>query len=174
MPPKSPWKIPPPGDCCSLTGKPFAEGDIVFSVLLEGPEEGAFQRLDYSQSSWREIQPRLQPFCYWRSVHEPKATREPDRGPNSPMQDAERLLQRLSEQAEPATEKVRYVLALSLERKKILRQVGQEQIEQRRLLVYQHVPSGEVWLVPDPGIRLEHLAETEREIRHWLEAEGRA
>lgn len=173
-PPKGVWKIPPLSDHCCVTGRAFDEGEVVFSCLVEEPEEGAWSRRDVSEAAWEENRARLQPFSYWRSVYEPKAKPAPERSGSIRPGDAEQLLHHLSEQASPATEKARFFLALSLERKKILRQAGREQVLGRSLLIYEHIASGEVWLIPDPGVHLGQVAELEGEIRPWLEPEARS
>ena len=171
-PPTGAWQIPPLSDHCSVTGRAFDEGDVVFSCLIEEPEVGALSRRDLSAAAWEENRARLQPFSYWRSVYEPKAKPVQERSGSIRPGAAEQLLQHLSEQASPATEKARYFLALSLERKKVLRQAGREQVHGRSLLVYEHVATGELWLIPDPGVHLDEVSELEGEVRPWLEPEA--
>lgn len=72
------------------------------------------------------------------------------------------------EQDEPSTEITRYILALTLERKRILRQAGHEHRAGRRLLVYEHLDSGELMLITDPEVSLDQVAKVEQEVGRCL------
>ena len=60
------------------------------------------------------------------------------------------------------------ILALMLERKKMLRQVDRQRQDGLSLLVYEHLPSGEVWLIEDPGLKLGELKAVQDEVAHLL------
>ena len=68
--------------------------------------------------------------------------------------DAESLLRRLITENAPNTRNARYILALMLERKKVVRQIERKREEGVATLVYEHIPTGEVWLIEDPGLKL--------------------
>jgi hypothetical protein len=55
-----------------------------------------------------------------------------------------------------------------LERKKMLRQVDRQKQAGVSLLVYEHLPSGEVWLIEDPGLKLGELKAVQDEVAHLL------
>jgi hypothetical protein len=60
-----------------------------------------------------------------------------------------------------------------LERKKVLRQIERQREEGLSVLVYEHLPSGEVWLIEDPGLKLGELSAVQDEVAHLLTpAEG--
>ena len=77
---------------------------------------------------------------------------------------AELLLQQLMDEDDPRTDKARYILVVMLERKKLLKQVGEKKVEERRLLIYEHTKSGEVFIVTDPEIRLEEVEQVQLEV----------
>jgi hypothetical protein len=55
-----------------------------------------------------------------------------------------------------------------LERKKVLRQIERQRQEGGSTLVYEHLPSGEVWLIEDPGLKLAELSAVQDEVAHLL------
>jgi hypothetical protein len=72
---------------------------------------------------------------------------------------------------DPASLRSRYILALMLERKKLLRQVDRQRSEEiLTILVYEHLPTGEVWLIEDPGLKLNELTSVQSEVAALLGA----
>jgi len=63
----------------------------------------------------------------------------------------------------------RYILALMLERKKVVRQIERQRNEGLSVLVYEHIPTGEVWLIEDPGLKLGELKAVQEEVSHLLD-----
>jgi len=55
-----------------------------------------------------------------------------------------------------------------LERKKVLRQIERQRQEGLTVLVYEHGPSGDVWLIEDPGLKLGELQTVQEEVAHLL------
>ena len=51
-----------------------------------------------------------------------------------------------------------------LERKRILKQIQTEERDRGRVLIYEHVKSGDVFVVPDPQLRLDELESVQREV----------
>ncbi len=62
----------------------------------------------------------------------------------------------------------RYLLALMLERKRLLRQVEARQEEGSRTLIYEHVKTGEVFVIPDPELRMDQIAGVQAEVAELL------
>ena len=82
--------------------------------------------------------------------------------------DAESLLRRLIAENAPTSRNARYILALMLERKKVLRQIERQKHDGNAVLVYEHIPSGEVWLIEDPGLKLGELTSVQDEVARLL------
>lgn len=161
------WKIRTRSRACSHTGVKFADGDHFYTCIFVDPESDGYLRKDFSNSAWDELGKTLdpQPFSHWRSKFErPEAA--PKAGVSRAMDkdSAETLLQQMMEDDDPATDKARYILIVMLERKKLLKQVGEKQVDDRRLLIYEHVKSGEVFIATDPQIRLEEIAAVQEEV----------
>lgn len=85
----------------------------------------------------------------------------------------EELLERLIEEDQEHTENTRYILAVMLERKKLLRETDNQQTPNGILRVYEHRKSGEVYLVRDPNIPLEEVERVQAEVFALLDNNGR-
>ncbi len=59
-----------------------------------------------------------------------------------------------------------------LERKKVLRQIERQRPEGLSVLVYEHLPSGDIWLIEDPGLKLGELSAVQEEVAHLLAPAG--
>ncbi|MDA7649263.1 hypothetical protein N8580_02895, partial [Akkermansiaceae bacterium] len=83
--------------------------------------------------------------------------------------DPETLLRRLVEEEEEHTEKARYILAVMLERKKILRETDTQKLPSGILRVYEHRKTGDVFIIKDPEIALADVEMVQEEIRDLLD-----
>ncbi len=165
------WKIRSRAHHCSKTGVAFEEGQFFYTCISEDPEtEDAFVRHDYCEEAWKVVQPTLgaDTFSYWRSKYEgPDHSHSEEAA--AQQADAETLLNRMVEEDDPRMDKARYILVLSLERRKVLRQVGERRTEDRRLLIYEHRKTGEVIMVTDPEVRLDEVDALQDEVARLLE-----
>src|SRR5215510_3800623 len=112
------WEIKCRARCCARTGRSFEEGEYFYTLLYRDGD--GFRREDISEQAWRERNENIEPFSFWRSRYEAPAPPPPEPLPKG---DAERLLRRLIAKADPCSENARYILALMLERKRILRPI---------------------------------------------------
>lgn len=106
----------PLGKTCSATGKPFAPGSQVVSVLVE--QNGVLSRFDYASDAWPG--PPEKTIGHWK-------TQVPDGPPQRRPIDTEAMLryfEQLTEDANPGFEKIRYVLALYLLQKRRIKLDG--------------------------------------------------
>ena len=91
--------------------------------------------------------------------------------PPEPLQreNAETLLRKLVESTDPSHAPARYILAVMLERKKLLKHRDTvPDANGNELLIYEHAQSGESFTVPDPHLRLDQLAEVQEQIADLL------
>lgn len=100
---------------CAQTGRPFAEGQSYYAVLFERPE--GLERIDYSEEAWTG--PPEGAFCYWKA-------RVPvrERKPTTIAVDSSvlvNLFSRLEDETSETKQQFRFVLALLLMRKRLLR-----------------------------------------------------
>ena len=55
-----------------------------------------------------------------------------------------------------------------LERKRVLKQIKTEDRENGRVLIYEHGATGDVFIVPDPQLRLDELESVQNEVAQLL------
>jgi hypothetical protein len=89
-----------------------------------------------------------------------------------PKENAEELFRRLVAAGDRANANACYVLAAMLERKKILKQIQIEEGDRGRVLVYEHVKNGDVFIVPDPQLHLDQLGSVQAEVTQLLQNSG--
>lgn len=108
------YQVKPLGRTCAVTGEPLAPGSVVFSVLLSG-ENGSWERRDISRDAWDG--PPDGAVGHWTCrVPEPEVVTKRRLDPDEMM----RLFERMTEEANPHRESLRFVLALLLVRKRRL------------------------------------------------------
>ena len=97
---------------CNQTGSEFKAGDVIFSALVR--EEGNLVRRDWSHEAW--VSPPDGTLAWWRSV----VPEQIDQGASlAPVEVLLDTLESLADQPEEAA--LRYLLALQLLRRKVLR-----------------------------------------------------
>jgi hypothetical protein len=157
------WNIQARALQCAATGRPFEKGERIFSALYW--KDGQYQRVDLGAEAWQARNENIEPLSAWQTEFVPPPPPEPEA---LKKDDAESLLRRLIAENSPATRNARYILALMLERKKVLRQIERQKQEGVSVLVYEHLPSGEVWLIEDPGLKLGELSAVQEEVARLL------
>src|ERR1700733_7114287 len=157
------WNIQARALQCATTGRPFQKGERIFSALYW--REGQYQRVDLCADAWKARNDNIEPLSAWQTEFVPPPPPAPE---TLKKDDAESLLRRLITENAPATRNARYILALMLERKKVVRQIERQRGEGLSVLVYEHIASGEVWLIEDPGLKLGELQSVQEEVAHLL------
>ena len=157
------WKLASRKHACSHTEEAFSEGQPFYTAIFWDTEEGEFRREDYCESAWDELGESLEPFSYWRSHYEPPVA-DPKKQEVVDKEDAEAALKRMITENQPETEKTRYLLALMLERKKILQQIDAQEKDGQRLIIYKRRKTEEIFIVPDPGLELEEVPRIQAEV----------
>lgn len=149
-----------------LSGKPFAPGDRIWSVLYRSPE-GGYERADVFEEEREDLKPEEGAIlCQWGHRVKPVRTSEADEK-RAELQTAEEVFLSLFEADEgdgeeaPAEgvkatrERLKFFLSLQLERKRILRPLGGGR--------YRHMPSKREFRVPQleltPELVASHLKE---------------
>lgn len=153
------WKIKSRSLMCAVTGMPFLEGEFFYTLLFDHDDQ--YERLDLSEIAWEERKrdPSAPvPFSLWRSAYELRAKPTPEALPNN---DPEGMLRHLLASHDINNLHVIYILGVMLERKKILKPLPSTQPS---LLVYEHVSTGETFLIQDPHLSLENLLQVQQEV----------
>lgn len=154
------WEIKSRSHSCHLTGHPFAEGDFFYTLLFR--DGAGFRREDISEDAWKNRNDNIQPFSFWRSKYEPPIQKKAD---HLPANDAERLLRELLEENRPETIHARFILALMLERKKLLRPIPNTE---KKMLVYELTSTHEVFALQDPELTLDQIPSVQKEVAELL------
>ena len=157
---QSDWEIKSRAHACARTGREFAAGDFFFTLLFRDGE--GFRREDICEEAWADRNDNIAPFSFWRSKYEAPPPPLPEA---LPRDDAEGLLRRLIADQDPATANARYILALMLERKRVLRPVDSQDDD---MLVYEHIASGETIVSPNPRLSFVQIPEVQREVSELL------
>ncbi len=152
---------------CSITQTPFIEGQPIVTALFPDPESSGYVRKDFCETAWAERSPEDEaPFSSWRTKFLPTPANE-----NQPVvtkQSAEELLKELVEDDLEYTENTRYILAVMLERQKILRETDTQPTASGILRIYEHRKTGEVFIVKDPNIPLDQVEKIQLEVMELL------
>lgn len=154
------WEIKSRAHACSRTGRHFAEGESFYTLLFRDGD--GFRREDLSEEAWKDRNENLQPFSFWRSKYEPPAPPPPE---PLPKDDAESLLRRLLAEHNPSHANAQYILALMLERKRLLRPIESNDAS---ILVYEHAQTGETFVLTNPHLSFERIPEIQREVSELL------
>jgi hypothetical protein len=162
----SEWNIKSRGHHCSLTGRVFVEKEPIYSALFY--REGVYERSDYVLENWREQVSLEGLLSAWQAEYKPPA---PPPLETLRKDDAEGLLRVLMEKNAPEHESARYILALMLERKRVIRELKREQVEGKTILIYEQAASGDVWMITDPHLQLAAMESVQHEVAKLL-AEG--
>jgi hypothetical protein len=155
------WPIKHRADSCAMTNRAFAPGEQFYTLLFR--EGNGYRREDLSEEAWTKRNENIQPFSFWKTRYEPPPAAPPE---TLAKENAEELLRRLL--AENHQPNACYVLAVMLERKRVLKQVKAEATDNGRVLIYEHAKNGDVFIVPDVQLRLDELEAVQNEVAHLL------
>ena len=165
------WKIRATQAQCELKGEAFTDGQEFYTCIFDDPESDGFIRRDYAIESWEKVQSEIDPppFSFWKSTYKAPVVETDNKKIDE--NSVEGMLRRFTEEDDPKTENARYILALMLERKKKLIPTDVQEAESRKLLFYEHEESGEVFIVGDPGLKLDEIETVQMEVAELLAAE---
>ena len=155
------WNIRSRGHVCTICQKPLVDKAPVVSVLKEVND--GYERYDCHPECWKVQQRDWEPFSQWDGVYFAPVKEEK----NEPLkkEDAGELLRQLITLDDPAMKNVVYVLAVMLERSKILVERDQKLLDGGTIRrVYEDRKQGDTFVILDPRLRLENLAEVQQQV----------
>ena len=160
------WNIQSRAHQCESCAKPFADRQPFHTVLFD--ERQGFRRLDVCGDCWpslRDARQREGFLSCWQGIYEAPPP------PSDPIQKetAETLLRKLIELNDPRHIPAGYILAVMLERKRVLKVKEQIVRDGRRVFVYEQPRSGDVFTIADPDLRLDQLEQVQRDVAALLE-----
>jgi hypothetical protein len=170
------WEIRSRNKTCLVCEKIFIEGDTYHCLLEEVEDE--FVRRDYCLECWEKAgagKPgHAAIISYWRGEIKPEPVNE--------KQDvihrntAEGLLRKYLHTQEENEKNLCYILALMLERKRIL--VHKDTLHKgdsnKQLLIYEHARTQEAFVIEDPQLSLERIGRVQTQVKELLDAETSA
>jgi hypothetical protein len=162
------WNIQSRAPACRACSQPFMDQQVYHTVLFDARQ--AYERTDVCESCWSAqygegATSRKGFISHWQGLFEiPVVAPEPIRKEN-----AETLLRKLIERSEPRFGAAMYILAVMLERKRILKVKDQLSQDGRRTFIYEHPRSGDLFTIADPDLRLDQLEAVQRDVADLLE-----
>ena len=157
------WTIQHRSDRCAATGRPFEPGEHFHTLLYY--DQAGYRREDLCEEAFRARNDNVQPYSMWRSKFEPPPPPAPEA---IGRQTAEDLLRRYMGEPSPQHAAARYLLAAMLERKKLLKEVETRREDGAVTRIFEHTKTGEVFIVPDPQLRLDQLESVQEEVSALL------
>ena len=157
------WPIKHRADMCARTGRAFQPGEQFYTLLFREGE--GYRREDLSEDAWRQRNENIRPFSFWKTRYEPPPPAPPEA---LAQESAEEIFRRLLAQNDPANANTCYVLAVMLERKRVLKPIKTERTDDRPVLIYEHGKSGDVFIVPDVRLRLDEIEQVQNEVAQLL------
>ncbi|HEX8294942.1 MAG TPA: hypothetical protein VF593_01465 [Chthoniobacteraceae bacterium] len=157
------WSIQHRAERCAATGESFADGEHFYTLLFHDKE--GYRREDLSEAAFQARNENIQPFSLWRSKFELPPPPAPEA---IGRQTAEDLLRRYMEEQSPQHAAARYLLAAMLERKKLLKEIESRRVAGSLTRIYENPKTGEVFVIPDPELRLDQLEQVQTEVAALL------
>lgn len=161
------WNIQSRAQGCEACGKPFADQEPYHTLLFDEKED--LRRSDICGACWetqyRESRDRKGFVSCWQGVYEsPPPASDPIK-----KETAETLLRKLIELNDPQYLAAGFILAVMLERKRLLKVKEQIVRESQRVIIYEQPETGDVFAIRDPGLRLDQLEQVQRDVAALLE-----
>ncbi|MCU0783859.1 MAG: hypothetical protein MUF81_07380 [Verrucomicrobia bacterium] len=162
------WNIQGRAHACEACGKPFADQEAYHTLLFD--ERADLRRSDICAGCWQQqfsdgARDRKGFLSYWQGIYEaPPPAVDPIH-----RETAETLLRKLIEQNDPRHVPAGYILAVMLERKRILKVKEQIVRDGKRTFIYEQPKTGDVFTIADPDLKLDQLEEVQRDVAALLE-----
>ncbi|MRR10516.1 hypothetical protein EG831_10690, partial [bacterium] len=162
------WNIQSRAHTCSDCTRAFADREGYHTLLFEARSE--LLRQDLCQACWDKqfshgARDRKGFISYWQGVYEapPPPTEALKR------ENAESLLRKIIELNEPRYGPAAFILAVMLERKRLLKVKDQVIRDGARTFVYEQPGTGDVFTIVDPQLQLNQLESVQRDVAELLE-----
>jgi hypothetical protein len=163
------WNIQTRAHVCRECGRGFRSRETLHTLLFD--ERHGFERVDVCEGCWsaqvsQAANHRKGFVSHWVGVYEPPP---PPSAEPIQRETAETLLRKLIELNDPQHAGAVFILAVMLERKRILKVKAQTVQDAHRILVYEHAKLGDVFTIPDPALQLDQLDAVQHDVARLLE-----
>lgn len=161
------WNIQSRGHGCEACGKTFADKESYHTVLFD--EKADFRRSDFCVACWEskfaDARSREGFISCWQGIYQAP----PPPTETIKKETAETLLRRLIELNDPEYMPAGYILAVMLERKRLLKVKEQIVRDGQRIFIYEQPKTGDVFTITDPNLHLDQLEKVQRDVAALLE-----
>ena len=161
------WNIQSRAHACETCTQPFADKQAYHTILFEEGQE--LRRSDICEPCVQKVgdaRERKGFISQWNGTYE-----APPAHPVEAIQKdtAETILRKLVEQNDPRYAPAAYILAVMLERKRLLKVKEQIRHEGKRIFVYEQPKTGDVFTIADPDLHLNQLQQVQQDVAQLLE-----
>jgi hypothetical protein len=161
------WNIQSRAHACGACSQPFADKQPYRTLLVETASE--LLRSDICEPCAEKAGDlRAKPgfISQWHGVYQ-----APPAQPVEAIQKdtAETILRKLVERNNPQYAPAAYILAVMLERKRLLKIKEQIKRDGKRVFIYEQPKTGDVFAITDPDFRLDQLEAVQRDVANLLE-----
>ncbi len=162
------WNIQSRAHVCEACQQPFADKQPYHTLLLD--EEPLLRRSDICEPCWQkqtaaDARNRAGFISHWQGIFEVP----PPVVDAIQKETAETVLRKLIQQNDPRYAPAAYILAVMLERKRILKVKEQIQRDGQRVFIYEQPKTGDIFTIADPNLRLDQLEQVQRDVAQLLE-----
>ena len=163
------WNIQSRAHACEACSKPFADQQTYHTLLLD--EQTGLRRSDICEPCWQkqfagDARSRTGFISQWHGIYE-----APPAQPVEAIQKetAETVLRKLIEANDPRYAPAAYILAVMLERKRILKVKEQITRDGQRIFIYEQPKTGDIFTIADPNLHLDQLEQVQHDVAQLLE-----
>jgi len=151
------WHVKKCSPVCEECQKEFQDRETLYSSLFF--EEGEYQRKDVCTECWNKENAAL---SSWKTMF---IVPPPPQEEAVKKENAESLLRKLVAKEDEGNLNAIFILAVMLERKKILvERDTQKTADGRKLRVYEHKKTNETFMVIDPELKLAELEKVQEQV----------
>jgi hypothetical protein len=162
------WNIQSRAPACEACAQPFADKQPYHTLLLELAPE--LRRSDICGPCWQkqfagDVRSRAGFISHWQGIFEVP----PPVVDAIQKETAETVLRKLVEQNDPRYAPAAFILAVMLERKRLLKVKEQIVRDGHRVFIYEQPRTGDIFTIADPNLHLDQLEAVQRDVAMLLE-----
>ena len=158
------WEVQRSAGRCAGTDRQLQPGEEYYAALID--QKTCFERCDYSVEFWQQHQPKV--FSFWKT-QVPK----PNQKKKIFVDDAVliNLFERLADETEPLKINFRFVIALILMRKRILKYEDSRRENDNEIWKMRFVRETQLHEVTNPNLNEEQIQQVSQELSTILQGE---
>ena len=162
------WNIQSRAHACEACAQPFADQQPYHTLLLELAPE--LRRSDICDPCWQkqfagDASSRNGFISHWQGIFEVP----PPVVDAIQKETAETVLRKLVAQNDPRYAPAAYILAVMLERKRLLKVKEQITRDGQRIFIYEQPKTGDIFAIADPNLHLSQLEQVQHDVAQLLE-----